>query len=251
MLELEQVSKSYGKIPVLDRISCVFRSGAVSALVGPNGAGKSTMLNIMGRLLAPSAGTVKLHDRPLGDWPKTELSRHLAILRQSSDVRINITVQDLVAMGRFPYSHGRLTDEDQKAVEHGLEICELTGLRQRSIHEISGGQRQRAFLAMVIAQDCDVLLLDEPLSNLDLRHSLQTMRMLRRLAADKGKAVILVMHDINLASAFSDEIYALQEQRLYYTGEAQGFFVPEHLEAVFGVTFTILQNNGRAVCLHY
>ncbi len=251
MLSVKNICKSYGELEVLSDIDCQFEKGRLSAIVGPNGAGKSTLLNIMGRLISADAGTVELYGRLLATWRERELARELSILCQSSNININISVEELTAMGRFPYSGGVLTPTDRDHIEQALDITELKDIRHKSIVKLSGGQRQRAFIAMVIAQDSDYILLDEPLNNLDMRHGLQIMELLRHLSRDHGKAIILVMHDINLAAAFADDMYAISDRVLFYAGDSGSFINEKRLAEVFGVDFEILKHKGRSICLYY
>lgn len=198
MLSIQTLTKLYDGIPVVDDVSLEIPKGKVTSLIGPNGAGKSTVLGIAARLLAAEHGDVLFDGRSIKSWNTRALARRLAVLTQTNTVQMKVTVRELVGFGRFPHSGTRLTDDDRRRVDEAIRYMGLEAFADRFIDEMSGGQRQRAFIAMVLAQDTDVIFLDEPTNNLDIRHSLSMMRLLRRLADELGKTVILVLHEINL-----------------------------------------------------
>ena len=164
---------------------------------------------------------------------------------------MKVTVRELVGFGRFPHSGTRLTDDDRRRVDEAIRYMGLEAFADRFIDEMSGGQRQRAFIAMVLAQDTDVIFLDEPTNNLDIRHSLSMMRLLRRLADELGKTVILVLHEINLASFYSDRICAFKDGRLAFAGTPAEIMTEERLRAVYGVDFRIVEVDGRPMALYH
>src|SRR5690606_34998381 len=175
----EGVTKCYGRSLVVDDVHLDLPLGGVTALIGPNGAGKSTLLSIVGRLLGADAGRVSVAGLDVATTRGDELAKRLAVLRQDNHLDIRLTVRDLVTFGRYPHSKGRPTAEDLEHVERALAYLDLTELADRFLDQLSGGQRQRAFVAMVLCQDTDVILLDEPLNNLDLRHAVAMMGRLR------------------------------------------------------------------------
>lgn len=231
MLSIQTLTKLYDGIPVVDDVSLEIPKGKVTSLIGPNGAGKSTVLGIAARLLAAEHGDVLFDGRSIKSWNTRALARRLAVLTQTNTVQMKVTVRELVGFGRFPHSGTRLAD--------------------RFIDEMSGGQRQRAFIAMVLAQDTDVIFLDEPTNNLHIRHSLSMMRLLRRLADELGKTVILVLHEINLASFYSDRICAFKDGRLAFSGTPAEVMTEERLRAVYGVDFRIVEVDGRPMALYH
>ena len=200
MISLSHVYKTYGNKHVLSDVSVQFPPGQVTSLIGPNGAGKTTLLMLIARLLAPTSGDLLIGGRSIADVPIRDYAKRVATLRQSPDFSLRLTVEELVAFGRFPYSRGALTAHDHQAIDEAIEFLSLQPLRLSYIDELSGGQRQMAFLAMTIAQQTDYLLLDEPLNNLDMKHAVQIMRALRRLCDEQGRTVSLVVHDINFAA---------------------------------------------------
>ena len=251
MIEINNVSKAYGTKEVLHDISLSLPDGKISAFVGSNGAGKSTLLSIVSRLLPASSGTVRIDGTAVGDWNSRELAKRLAVLRQSNFMNIRLTVSELVSFGRFPYSQGRLTEEDREMVEKALEYMEITDIRERLLDELSGGQRQMAFIAMVIAQNTQYVLLDEPLNNLDIKHSVQMMRVFRNLVDALGKTVIIVIHDINFVSCYADYIVALRNGELLGAGDREAIMTPAVLESIYGLGIDMHSINGHDICVYY
>lgn len=251
MIRIHDVTKSYDGTVVLDHVSLDIHHGGITTLVGPNGAGKSTLLSIMSRLLDADSGRVEVDGLDVFAAPGDEIAKKLSILRQDTYLAARITVRELVEFGRFPYSKGRLTPEDHDHVQRALDFFELADLCDRPIHQLSGGQRQRAFVAMVLAQDTDYVLLDEPLNNLDMRHSADMMRLLRRFADEQSKTVVLVLHDINFASIYSDTIVALCEGRVVHQGAPETVMDSDVLRDVFGMQIDIHSVHDNLVGFYY
>ena len=248
---VNRLSKQYGGRTVLSDVSVEFPQRCVTSLIGPNGAGKSTLLMMMARLLEPSSGAVHWQARDASRIPIAEYARHVATLRQAPGFNMRLTVQELVAFGRFPHSRGALTVQDHRAIDEAIAFLSLEPLRHAFIDEISGGQRQMAFLAMTIAQQTDVLLLDEPLNNLDMRHAVQTMRALRRLCDEQGRTVILVIHDINFAANYSDHIVALKSGALCFSGPAREVVTESRMADLYGLDFEITHNQRGCFCNYF
>lgn len=207
-MQVKELTKQYDGKTVVDSVTFEIPKGKVLSLIGPNGAGKSTVMGILSRLIARDAGLVDFEGRDIAKWRSKELSKRLAILTQSNNIQMKLTVRELVTFGRFPYSGGRTTPEDQRIIDQAISYMELEEFQDRFIDELSGGQRQRALIAMVIAQDTEYVLLDEPTNNLDIYHATNMMRTVRKLCDDLGKTVILVLHEINYAAFYSDYICA-------------------------------------------
>ena len=251
MIEIRNVRKSYGEKEVLHNISLTLPEGKISAFIGSNGAGKSTLLSMVSRLLAPSEGDIFIDEIRVADWNNRELAKRLAVLRQSNFMNIRLSVEELVSFGRFPYSQGRLTADDRQAVEQALSYMQITDIRNRFLDELSGGQRQMAFIAMVIAQDTHYVMLDEPLNNLDIRHSVDMMRILRRLVDEMGKTVVIVIHDINFVSCYADYIVALRDGELVAAGDSEDIITPPVLERIYGLEIDIREIEGNRICVYY
>ncbi|MDR0215593.1 MAG: ATP-binding cassette domain-containing protein [Comamonas sp.] len=251
MMGVNRLLKQYGGRTVLSDVSVEFPQRCVTSLIGPNGAGKSTLLMMMARLLEPSSGAVHWQARDASRIPIAEYARHVATLRQAPGFNMRLTVQELVAFGRFPHSRGALTVQDHRAIDEAIAFLSLEPLRHAFIDEISGGQRQMAFLAMTIAQQTDVLLLDEPLNNLDMRHAVQIMRALRRLCDEQGRTVILVIHDINFAANYSDHIVALKSGALCFSGPAREVVTESRMADLYGLDFEITHNQRGCFCNYF
>lgn len=251
MIEINGVRHSYDGDPVLRDVELSLPRGCITSLVGPNGAGKSTLLSVMARLLTPDAGQVLVEGVDVATAPTDEVARRVAVLRQENQVAARLTVADLVRFGRFPHGKGRLGPGDDRIVEEALDYVELAALRERYLDQISGGQRQRAFLAMVLAQDTDYVLLDEPLNSLDMRHAAATMAMLRRSAKDLGRTVVVVLHDLNMASAYSDHIVAMRGGAVVAQGTPEQVMDREVLRAVFDLDIEVAEVGGHLVGLHW
>ena len=248
---IKELTKRYGEKTVVDSISFSLPKGAVISLIGPNGAGKSTVLNMLSRLIARDSGLVELGGRDITSWKNKELAKHLAILTQSNNVQMKLTVRELVSFGRFPYSGSRLTGEDQAIVDRAIAYMELEEFQDRFIDELSGGQRQRAYIAMVIAQDTEYILLDEPTNNLDIYHATNLMKIVRRLCDELGKTVILVLHEINYAAFYSDYICAFKDGKIAKFGTVAEVMTKETLSDIYRVQFEIMEVGGRPLSIYY
>jgi len=251
MIVVRNLSKTYGSKAALGNISADFPAQRMSALIGPNGAGKSTLLMLMARLLQASSGEVVLGGRNIADIPRADYARQVATLRQSPGMNLRLTVQELVEFGRFPHSRGALTAADQQAVDEAIAFLSLDALRHIWLDELSGGQRQMAYLAMTIAQQTPVLLLDEPLNNLDIRHAVHIMQALRRLCDEQGRTVILVIHDINFAANYADHIVALKDGALHGSGATRAVMTEARLADLYGLDFEILRGARGCLCNYF
>ncbi|ASS73697.1 iron ABC transporter ATP-binding protein [Tumebacillus algifaecis] len=251
MIEVMQLSKTYGSKRVVDDVTLCIGKGQITSFIGPNGAGKSTLLSMISRLLQSDSGQVLLDGKAIHQSKSQDLAKKISILKQSNNISVRLTVRELVAFGRFPYSQGRLTAEDWKYVDDAIGYMELQDLQHHYLDQLSGGQNQRAYIAMVIAQNTEYVLLDEPLNNLDMRHSVQIMKVLRRLVEELGKTVIIVIHDINFASCYSDRIVALKDGRVIKEGKTEEIITPEVLSEVYDMDFQIETINGNKICIYF
>lgn len=250
MIDFENVTKRYQDTPVLGPVTGTIAEGGITALVGPNGAGKSTLLTVIGRLLDPTTGTVTVGGMDIRVTRSKDLAKHLSILRQENHITARLTVRELVGFGRFPHSKGRLGPDDVRHVDDALEFLDLTPLADRFLDQLSGGQRQRAFVAMVLAQDTEYVLLDEPLNNLDMKHSVSMMRQLRRAADELGKTIVLIVHDLNFAAAYSDRIIALRDGLVVTSGTADEIMRDEVLSDVFDTPVRVHVIDGQRTAVY-
>ncbi|MCT1956142.1 iron ABC transporter ATP-binding protein [Dermabacter hominis] len=250
MIRVENLTKNYGQGVQIGPVNVEISSG-LTALVGPNGAGKSTLLTMIGRLLEADSGTVTIDGRDIASMPSREVSTMLAILRQDNHFVTRLTVRQLVAFGRFPYSRGRLTVKDERIVSEAIDFVNLTPLENRFLDELSGGQRQRAYVAMVLAQDTEYLLLDEPLNNLDMQHSVQMMKQLRRASEELGRTVVIVVHDINFAAHYADHIIAMNDGKVTVQGSPTEIVCSETLSRVFKTDVDVVDGPRGPLAVYF
>lgn len=251
MIQVRGLSKLYGKKTVVDQVSVDIVPGTITSFIGPNGAGKSTLLSMVSRLLDADTGEVLLDKKNIKKIKSGELSKKVSILKQSNQVNVRLTVKELVGFGRFPYSKGRLNEVDMIKVNEALVYMDLCELEDSYLDELSGGQRQRAYIAMVIAQDTDTILLDEPLNNLDMKHSVQIMKILRRLVDELGKTVVIVLHDINFASVYSDRIVAMKDGRVIKDGLTNDIIQSSALKEIYDMDIHVQQLNNCRICVYF
>ncbi|WP_158737852.1 ABC transporter ATP-binding protein [Alteribacillus sp. YIM 98480] len=251
MVKVKNIFKQYAEKSVVENVSVSIEKGKITTFIGPNGAGKSTLLSMVSRLISKDSGEVLIDNQEVAQTPSKELAKKISILKQSNYLNIRLTVKDLVSFGRFPYSQGKLTDEDWDFINEAISYMELEKMEDAFLDQLSGGQRQRAFIAMVIAQNTEYILLDEPLNNLDMRHSVQIMKVLRQLVDDLGKTVILVVHDINFASCYSDYIVAMKHGKVVKEGRTDEIINRDVLKDIYDMDMTIQQINQRKICVYF
>ena len=248
MIRTTAVTTRHGRLVAVDDVTLSLDTG-LTAIIGPNGSGKSTLLATIGRLVAPASGGVTVDGLDVATTRSRDIARRLAILRQDNHVALRLSVEDLVAYGRFPHGGRGTSPEDRAHVDAALAALDLSAVRGRFLDELSGGQRQRAFVAMALAQDTDHLLLDEPLNNLDPRHGVVLMRLLRRLADERGTTIVVVLHDINVAAQFADRIVAVRDGRIAHHGPTAEVLTAENLEALYDTPAVVADIAGRRVVL--
>ena len=213
---IKELTKKYDGKPVVDSVTFDIPKGNVISLIGPNGAGKSTVMGMISRLIAKDTGLVEFDGRDIGKWKSKDLARRLAILTQTNHIQMKLTVRELVAFGRFPYSGNRITKEDE-----------------------------------VIAQDTEYILLDEPTNNLDIYHATNMMKIVRKLCDELGKTVILVLHEINYAAFYSDYICAFVDGKIASFGTVEEVMTKETLSEIYKVDFEILRISGKPLSIYY
>lgn len=250
-MQIQSLTKKYDGKTVVDGVSFTIPKGKVTSLIGPNGAGKSTVMGMISRLIAHDSGLVDFKGKDIGKWKSKELAKKLAILTQSNNITMKLTVRELIGFGRFPYSGNHLTEDDHKIINQAIEYMELDAIADRFIDELSGGQRQRALIAMVIAQDTEYVLLDEPTNNLDIYHASNMMKIVRRLCDELNKTVILVLHEINYAAFYSDYICAFKEGKIASFGTVEQVMTKENLSMIYGVDFEILRIKDKPLSIYY
>ncbi|MPM17775.1 Iron(3+)-hydroxamate import ATP-binding protein FhuC [bioreactor metagenome] len=250
MITIRNAHKHYGRQTVVNNVSLAIQANSLTTLIGSNGAGKSTLLSMVGRLV-DGQGEFLLEGKPISSFKPTDLAKQLSMLRQSNQVSARLTVRELVNFGRFPYSKTRLTTKDHQLVDQALSFMDLTGFADKYLDQLSGGERQRASIAMVLAQDTTYVLLDEPLNNLDMAHSVHIMKLLRRLVDEHHKTIIVVLHDINFASCYSDYIIAMKDGKLVQHGNTEQVINSERLMEIYGMHIPVAEQGGRRYCLYH
>lgn len=251
MIKIKNLCKSYGDKRVVSDVTFNIEKGKITSFIGPNGAGKSTVLSMISRLMDIDSGEVYIEGIELKKWDSKELSKKISILRQSNNINIRLTIKELVSFGRFPYCEGKLKEEDEKLVNSAIEYMKLSDISDKYLDELSGGQRQRAYIAMIIAQDTDYILLDEPLNNLDMKHSVEMMKLLKEMVHDLGKTIIIVLHDINFASCYSDNIVALKDGKVVKNSKSEDVIRKCELCEIYDMDFNITEINDKRICVYF
>ncbi|WP_237478566.1 ABC transporter ATP-binding protein [Lichenibacterium dinghuense] len=247
-LAVTDVAVEAGGRRLLGPVTLGFAPGAVHGIIGHNGSGKSTLLKLLARQIAPTGGGVALGGEALGRLAPRAFARRVAYLPQALPAGTGLTVRELVEQGRYPWhgALGRATGADRAAVAAALEAAGLGGDADRMADALSGGERQRAWIAMLIAQGARSLLLDEPTAALDPAHTVEVMAVLRRLAHRDGAAVVVVLHDINMAARFCDRLVALKRGRVLADGPPAAVVTPAVLERIYGLPMAVLRRDGAA-----
>ena len=235
MIELRQVTGGYGPVPVLKGINLTIPRGSITTLAGPNGCGKTTLLKIAARLLKPSGGQVLLDGKPVADYGRKEFARMVAVMPQARNVPA-ITVEGLAMHGRFPYLglSRKPGAEDHEKVQEALEAVGVWDLRGRDLRGLSGGERQKAYIAMAVAQDTDVIFLDEPTTYLDMGKQFELLELVQKLN-QSGKTIVMVLHDLAHSLRFSQRIVVMERGRIAAAGQPEEIFDAGILERVFDV----------------
>lgn len=251
MITIENLNHSIAGAPILQDLTLSLPQNKLTALIGPNGAGKSTLVNLIGAQIPLQSGSIRVGELDTTTADRTALALKMALVAQQVGVASRLRVRDLVAFGRWPHCKGRPTVADTKVVDEALEIFHLTPLQNRFLDELSGGQRQNAFVAMAYAQDTDWLLLDEPLNNLDMPNARSLMTALHDLVAQKGKSIIMVVHDVNYASAWADHIVGLRKGQLCFEGAPEETLTQNGIKALYDMNAEVEIRQGKPVILHH
>lgn len=251
MIRIEGISKHYRQVPVLEDVNLTIAPGGVISLIGPNGAGKSTLLSVLARLIKPDQGAVHIDELNLHECDSSVLARRIAMQRQEHHFVSRLTVRELVSFGRFPYSRGRLSAEDQEKTDHALAFLDLQPFASRYLDELSGGQRQRVCIAMTLCQDTPYVLLDEPLNNLDMKNAVLTMKRVRGMADELGKTVVVVLHDINFASVYSDRIIAMKDGRVVFDDTPARIMQGDCLQDIFDIPVQVTAVGEKRIGVYF
>jgi len=249
----ENLELGYGNRTVVENLDLNVPPGRITCIVGANACGKSTLLRSMSRLLSPRGGHVLLDGKDVHRLPAKKLARTLGLLPQSPIAPEGIVVADLVGRGRHPHQRvlSRWSREDDAAVADALAATHTTELAERSVDELSGGQRQRVWIAMVLAQQTDLLLLDEPTTFLDVSHQVEVLDLLTDLNRDRGTTIVMVLHDLNLAARYADHLVAMADGSIYASGDPSDVLTGETVKAVFGLDSRVISDpvSGKPLVL--
>ncbi|BFM50788.1 ATP-binding cassette domain-containing protein [Marinomonas sp. THO17] len=237
MIESKNLQFRVGDRSLLSDFSMQFKPGKIYALVGHNGSGKSTLLKLLAQQESPSDGKVMLDNKILSAWPSKKFAQKVAYLPQHTPSTDTLTGRDLVGFGRYPWHGllGRLTKQDKAIVEEAMQLTDTSDYADRMVDTLSGGERQRLWLAMLLAQRSEYLLLDEPLSALDIAHQVDMLKLIKKLSQQLNLGVIIVIHDINMAARFCDEIIALHSGKLIAAGAVDELFDQQHLKQIYDI----------------
>lgn len=251
----ENVRIGYGEIDIVKNVNLKIPDGKITSIIGPNGCGKSTLLKTMSRILQAKSGAVILDGKEIRKESTKTIAQKMAILPQSPDAPEGLTVAELVSYGRFPYQKGmgKLTPKDREVIEWALEVTGISDYRYRAVDALSGGQRQRVWIAMALAQETDIILLDEPTTYLDLSHQLEVLELLKYLNEEENRTIVMVIHDLNHAARFAHHMVAMKDGVILKEGTAKDVMTPMVLRSVFNIDVEIGLDprTKKPICLTY
>ena len=244
-LKVKNVEFSYASVPILKDICIELAASEMLGVVGPNGAGKSTLLRCIDRILKPQRGSILLDEREIKKMSMIELAKKLGYIPQSTAQVFPATVFDTVLLGRRPHVGWRSGEKDRKKVLKALQMLNIEKFAMRDINELSGGQQQKVFIARALTQEPDVLLFDEPTSNLDIKHQLEVMEIIKSIVREKEISAIMAIHDLNLASRYADRIIMMNDGEIFSAGDSVSVLTPESIKQVYGVEAEVNHIHGR------
>ncbi|MEX1248263.1 MAG: heme ABC transporter ATP-binding protein [Anaerolineales bacterium] len=244
MLYANSLTVSYGKLEVLRNLDIEILSGMLLGVIGPNGSGKTTLIRALSGVIEHTLGSVQLSGKELAEFSEAERARHIAVVPQSASLPPAFTVFECVALGRTPHLNwlGRLGSHDLDQIQRAMHACEISHLAERRAAELSGGEQQRVLLARALAQDCPILLLDEPTAHLDLHHQVALLNLMRRMAKENSLAVLVAMHDLNLAALYADQLVLLVNGRVRASGSPAEVLTADILQEAYRVPLQVHPN---------
>ncbi len=252
---IENLMAGYEKSIIIDGLNAMIPEGKITTIIGPNGCGKSTLLKTIGRILKKERGEIYLQEQNMQNLSTKEIAKKMAILSQSPSAPAQLKVEELVSYGRYPHRKNinRLSKQDIEKIEWAMEVTKTIDYRNRELAQLSGGQRQRVWLAMALAQETDILLLDEPTTYLDMAHQIEVLNIVQELNEVHGCTIVMVLHDINHAARYSHELIAMRQGEIIQVGSAEQVITKEVLENVFHINAKILHDDetNKPVCFTY
>lgn len=253
IFEVKQLEAGYQQTKILQNLNVTIAKGKITTIIGPNGCGKSTLLKTIGRVLKKQSGDIFLQEQNMQAMSTREIAQRLAILSQSPSGSGQLKVAELIAYGRYPHRKnlGKLTEADKEKIEWAMHITKTAAFADREIEALSGGQRQRVWLAMALAQETDILLLDEPTTYLDLAHQLEVLEIVEALNDKHQCTIVMVLHDLNHAARYSHELIAMKDGHVVGSGTPQTIMTNDLLKRVFQIDAKILQDGDVPVCFSY
>ncbi|PKM95440.1 MAG: ABC transporter [Firmicutes bacterium HGW-Firmicutes-1] len=251
-ISIEQLEHFYDHRKILKDITHEFEKGRFYGIIGPNGSGKTTLLKHIASLLKTPEKTIWISGQDVTSLKEKTRAREMAMVPQTFNIELSFSVEEIVAMGRYPYIKGlgNFTQQDKEFVQHALEKTNLLQHRTRDVNTLSGGELQRVILARAIAQQTDILLLDEPLSHLDIHHQLDILNLTKRLSTEEDKTILCVMHDLNLTMKYCDHVILLCEGEIYASGEANEVLTEENIRRVYSIDAKIVEINGNSIIIY-
>ncbi|AVR00890.1 putative siderophore transport system ATP-binding protein YusV [Oceanobacillus picturae] len=255
MIQVEDVQVGYGDALIIDSLNLTIPKGKITTVIGPNGCGKSTLIKTIARILKANSGAIYLDGKAISRTSTKDIARKMAILPQSAEAPAGLTVRELITYGRFPHQSkfGKQKQEDLDAIDWALEATGLTELESRPVEALSGGQRQRVWIAMALAQDTEVVILDEPTTYLDMAHQLDILQLLDKLNKEQNKTIVMVLHDLNHASRFSHNLIAMRDGKVLQQGAPHEVMTAPNLQDVFQIQamLTVCPFSQNPICLSY
>lgn len=242
-IEIANLSFSY-ETEILKKISTEFANGKFYTIIGPNGSGKTTLLRLLSKVLIPQSGNVLIDGVDIKNITLKNIAKKISVVPQDTVIEFDFTVQDIVLMGRAPHisRFASETEDDIAAAENAMELTNIAHLREKNINNLSGGERQRVVTARAIAQATDCILLDEPISHLDIHHQIEILNVIKSLCNTSGKTVIAVLHDLNLATEYSDKIILMHDGDIHSVGSPEEIIVKSSIEEVYGVQVSVIES---------